>query len=53
MLDMLTSRAIAGEAGEDVLRLDAPERSAVPDSLVFLKYLGRARGYGPRNLVIR
>jgi len=30
MLDILTSRAIAGEAGEDLLRLDAPERSAGP-----------------------
>jgi hypothetical protein len=32
-LSQLTDRAVAGEAGEDVLRLDAPEWPRVPDSL--------------------
>src|SRR5262249_39862933 len=32
-LEQLTDRAIAGEAGEEVLRLDAPEWPRVPDSL--------------------
>jgi len=33
LLEHLTDRAIAGQAGEDVLRLDAPEWPRVPDSL--------------------
>jgi conjugative relaxase-like TrwC/TraI family protein len=33
MLDNLTDRALAGEAGQEVLRLDAPEWPHVPDLL--------------------
>jgi conjugative relaxase-like TrwC/TraI family protein len=33
VLESLADRALAGEAGEEVLRLDAPEWPAVPDSL--------------------
>src|SRR5262249_31439426 len=33
MLEDLTDQALAGEAGEDVLRLDAPEWPRVPDAL--------------------
>jgi conjugative relaxase-like TrwC/TraI family protein len=33
LLASLTDRALAGEAGEEVLRLDAPEWPRVPDSL--------------------
>jgi integrase len=33
LLETLASRAIAGEVGEEVLRLDAPEWPRVPDSL--------------------
>jgi conjugative relaxase-like TrwC/TraI family protein len=33
MLEDLVGRAVAGEAGEEVLRLDAPEWPRVPDSL--------------------
>jgi ATP-dependent exoDNAse (exonuclease V) alpha subunit len=33
LLENLTGRALAGQAGEDVLRLDAPEWPCVPDSL--------------------
>ena len=33
LLESLASRAIAGEAGEEVLRLDAPEWPRAPDSL--------------------
>ena len=33
MLEDLANRAIAGQAGEEVLRLDAPEWPRVPDSL--------------------
>jgi len=33
MLEALADRALAGEAGEEVLRLDAPEWPRVPDSL--------------------
>ena len=33
LLDSLAGRALAGDAGEEVLRLDAPEWPRVPDSL--------------------
>jgi conjugative relaxase-like TrwC/TraI family protein len=33
LLEQLTARALAGRAGEDVCRLDAPEWPRVPDSL--------------------
>src|SRR5258707_13644939 len=33
MLEALAGRALAGEAGEEVLQLDAPEWPRVPDSL--------------------
>src|SRR5258708_14232594 len=38
MLETLAGRALAGEAGEEVLRLDAPEWPRVPD------FLRRANG---------